>query len=93
VIAVRNARSGSTWTSDVVAVDVLTKHVYTLTKAHDVFLAAAGLTNHVVAYQRDGATTSSVLTLSISSRKGTVTILGSARVKGEFPVVAGDNRF
>jgi len=92
VIAVRTARSGSTWTTDAVAVDVLTKHVYPLTKVHDVFLAAAGLTNNVVAYMRDGAKTSRVLTLSISSRKGTVAVLRSAAVQGEFPVVAGDNR-
>ncbi len=92
VIGVRAARTGSKWTTDVVAVDVLTKHMYTLTKVHNVFLAAAGQTNHVVSYMRDGAKTSTVLTLSISSRKGTVTILRSASVQGEFPVVAGDNR-
>jgi hypothetical protein len=92
LIAVRTTITGSKGTSDVVAVDVLTHHVYPLTKVHDVFLAGAGLTNHVVAYQRDGATTSTVLTLSISSRKGTVSVLRSAAVKGEIPVVAGDNR-
>jgi hypothetical protein len=92
LIAMRTAKSGSKYTSDVVAVDVLTKHVYPLTKVHNVFLAAAGLTNHVVAYQRNGATSSTVLTLSISSRKGTVTVLRSAAVPGQFPIVAGDNR-
>jgi hypothetical protein len=92
VIAIRTAKSGSRYTTDVVAVDVLTKHVYPLTKVHNVFLAGAGLTNNVVAYMRDGATSTTVLTLSISSRKGTVSVLRSAAVQGEFPVVAGDNR-
>jgi hypothetical protein len=92
VIAMRTAKSGPKYATDLVAVDVLTKHVYPLTKVHNVFLAGAGLTNHVVAYQRDGATSSTVLTLSISSRKGTVTVLRSAAVPGQFPVVAGDNR-
>jgi hypothetical protein len=54
--------------------------------------AAAGQTNNVVSCMRDGAKTSTVLTLSISSRKGTVAILRSVSVQGEFPVVAGDNR-
>ena len=93
VVAYRFATSGKTRTSDLVAVDVLTKKMYTLTKVHDVFTAGAGLVNHVVAFQRDSSTTKSVvLTLSISSRRGTVSILRSVAVKGEFPLVAGDSR-
>jgi hypothetical protein len=92
VVAYRVVRSGKTFTSDLVAVDVPTKRIYPLTSVHDVFLVSAGLVNHVVAYQRDGATSSTVLTLSISSRRGTVTVLRKASVKGQAPVVAGDNR-
>lgn len=92
VVAVRTAVSGKHYVTDVVAVDVLTRAVYPLTNVHDVFLTKAGLTNNVVAYQRDGATSSTVLTLSISSRKGTVAVLRTVAVAGQFPVVAGDNR-
>jgi hypothetical protein len=93
VVAYRFALSGKTRTTDLVAVDVLTKKMYPLTTVHDVFTAGAGLTNHVVAIQRDTSTTTSVvLTLSISPNRGTVSILRTAAAKGEFPVVAGDSR-
>ena len=92
VVAYRVVRTGKTFTSDVVALDVPTKKIYALTNVHDVFLVSAGKVNNVVAYQRDGRTSSTVLTLSIDSKRGTVGVRTSKSVKGEVPVVAGDNR-
>jgi hypothetical protein len=93
LVAYRITRSGKTFRGDLVTVDVRTKKVTALTTVHDVAFAGAGLVNRVVAYQRDGATSTTVLTLAIDAKTGAVKIARTVSVKGQVPTVAGDNRF
>jgi hypothetical protein len=91
VVAYRTTRSGTTYTSDLVAVDVTTAKVKALTSVHDIAFASASPTQSAAVVQRSSRKGFLILRVTVDATTGAVTIARTTKVPaGEIPQLVGD---